>query len=90
MTKIITEMDSTIGQRIRYYRRLADMSQAELALEIGISWQQIQKYEYGKNRVPAARLYEIASVLGYPITRFFQPLRDFQQEVLRYRIREAA
>lgn len=65
------EMDLTIGRRLRERRILLGLSQDELARRIGLSFQQLQKYETGENRISAARLYSIAQVLDVSITWFF-------------------
>ncbi|MEO5757838.1 MAG: helix-turn-helix transcriptional regulator, partial [Mesorhizobium sp.] len=52
----------------------SDVSQAQLARSIGISFQQLQKYENAKNRVSASMLYEIGQSLGGPVSRFFEGL----------------
>ena len=64
-------VDQSVGQQIRYRRWQLDMSQAELAGRIGVTWQQVQKYETGANRVSASRLWEAANALDVPITYFF-------------------
>jgi transcriptional regulator with XRE-family HTH domain len=50
------------------------MSQARLADQLGVSFQQIQKYEKGANRISAARLYEICQILGVPIASMFEDI----------------
>lgn len=65
-------VDIHVGKRIRHRRWLMGMTQQQLALTVGIKFQQIQKYESGKNRVSASRLYEIARALGVPVEFFFQ------------------
>ena len=52
------------------------MSQAALAELVGITFQQIQKYEKGANRIAASRLFAIARVLEVPLTSFFEPVKD--------------
>ena len=64
-------IDKHIGERIRYRRILLGLSQQRLAQQIGLTFQQIQKYEKGVNRISASRLLEIAMVLGVPINYFF-------------------
>jgi transcriptional regulator with XRE-family HTH domain len=59
---------------IRAKRKAAGMSQNELAEALGITFQQIQKYERGANRVSASKLYEIAQKLNMPLTAFFRGL----------------
>ena len=60
-----------LGKRIRLRRAEIDISQSELADKLGISFQQVQKYEKGVNRVGAARLQQIATALDVPITFFY-------------------
>jgi transcriptional regulator with XRE-family HTH domain len=61
-------VDAQVGRRIRVYRLTLGMSQTTLAKALGVSFQQIQKYEKGMNRVGAGRLTNIAKVLGVPVT----------------------
>lgn len=66
-----TELDAIIGQKIREGRLLRDVSQEDLAAKIGITFQQLQKYENARNRVSASRLHLIARVLELPLAFFF-------------------
>lgn len=66
-----TANDVSVGQRIRAFRKAAGLSQTDLADEIGVTFQQLQKYEKGTNRVGAGRLSLIAKALDVPITAFF-------------------
>jgi transcriptional regulator with XRE-family HTH domain len=68
------QTDVAVGQRIRTFRQNANLSQTELAVQIGVTFQQVQKYENGKNRVGAGRLMHIARALDVPITAFFDGL----------------
>ena len=68
------QTDVAVGERIRTFRKNADLSQTELAEQIGVTFQQVQKYENGKNRVGAGRLMHIARALDVPITAFFDGL----------------
>jgi transcriptional regulator with XRE-family HTH domain len=63
--------DIHVGARIRLRRNMLGMSQEKLGENLGITFQQIQKYEKGTNRVGASRLQAIASVLGVPVAFFF-------------------
>jgi len=63
--------DVELGKRIRLRRVEIDISQTELADKLGVSFQQMQKYEKGVNRVSAARLQRIATALDVPITFFY-------------------
>lgn len=65
------EIDIEIGKRLRQARVAAGLTQTELGVQLGISFQQIQKYEKGRNRIGGGRLYKIARMLGVKITYFF-------------------
>lgn len=62
-TRAPNEIDQAIGQRIRLARKEAKLSQTEVAQAIGVTYQQVQKYENGTDRVAASRLFQIARVL---------------------------
>jgi transcriptional regulator with XRE-family HTH domain len=64
--------DIHVGSRIRLRRNMLSMSQEKLGENLGITFQQIQKYEKGTNRVGASRLQAIASILGVPVAFFFE------------------
>lgn len=64
--------DRHIGSRIRLARTAHEISQEELARKLGISFQQVQKYELGSNRISASRLFVVAGILQQPITYFFE------------------
>ncbi|OQM74823.1 helix-turn-helix domain-containing protein [Manganibacter manganicus] len=64
--------DVHVGSRIRLRRNMLGMSQEKLGESLGITFQQIQKYEKGTNRVGASRLQAIASILGAPVAFFFE------------------
>src|SRR6201986_2744433 len=63
--------DIELGKRIRLRRVEQKISQAELGEQLGVSFQQVQKYEKGVNRVGAARLQQIATALDVPVTFFY-------------------
>jgi transcriptional regulator with XRE-family HTH domain len=63
--------DAEVGRRVRARRLECDISQTELADRIGVTFQQVQKYEKGVNRIGAGRLQRIAEALDVPITFFF-------------------
>jgi transcriptional regulator with XRE-family HTH domain len=67
-----TSVDVHIGQKIRTRRNLLGLSQTELADAAGITFQQIQKYEKGVNRVGAGRLQQFSDALGVPPSYFFE------------------
>jgi transcriptional regulator with XRE-family HTH domain len=68
------DVDAHVGRRLRARRQLVGWSQEELAKRLGLTAQQVQKYEAGETRVSASRLYEVARHLGCPITYFFQEI----------------
>ena len=70
-TKSTNSDDIEVGQRIRARRMAQGMSQTELGNLLGVTFQQVQKYEKGVNRVGAGRLARIADTLGVPIGFFF-------------------
>lgn len=65
-------VDSHVGSRVRLRRLELGLSQEKLAEQLGITFQQVQKYERGTNRIGASRLHQIALVLQAPITYFFE------------------
>lgn len=71
--KQTTEIDHGVGSRIALLRAANGLSQSALASALGVSFQQVQKYETGKNRVGAGRLQAIAERLGVPVASFFEP-----------------
>lgn len=71
------ELDYVIGANIKHYRELSGFSQKNLADHLGISFQQIQKYENGIDRVSAVRLWEIATVFKKDIRIFYQKTKIF-------------
>lgn len=65
-------IDIHVGSRVRLRRNMLGLSQEKLGESLGITFQQIQKYEKGANRVGASRLQAIASILGVPVSFFFE------------------
>lgn len=65
-------MDIHVGQRIKVRRSLLGLSQEKLAESVGVTFQQIQKYERGTNRVSAGRLFELSKILDVPVNFFFE------------------
>jgi transcriptional regulator with XRE-family HTH domain len=70
-TRSATPVDAEIGRRLLDERKHANLTQSELAHAVGISFQQIQKYERGFNRISVSRLADFAKVLRVPISTFF-------------------
>jgi transcriptional regulator with XRE-family HTH domain len=68
-------IDVHVGARVRLRRTLLGMSQEKLGEAIGLTFQQVQKYERGANRVGASRLYDLSRVLDVPVSYFFEEMR---------------
>lgn len=68
------EVDVHVGGRIRQRRLLLGMTQTTLGAAVGLTFQQVQKYERGYNRVSSSRLYEFAKVLGVSVSYFFDDM----------------
>ena len=71
--------DDHVAKRIRMARKARGMSQTEFGAPLGISFQQIQKYESGKNRVSAGRLFEMANLLEVDVSYFFEGLEPISR-----------
>ena len=67
-------IDVHVGTRVRLRRTLLGMSQEKLGQAIGLTFQQVQKYERGANRIGASRLYDLSRVLNVPVSFFFDDL----------------
>ncbi len=67
-------VDIHVGMRVRLRRTLLGMSQERLASAVGLTFQQIQKYERGKNRIGSSRLYQFANILEVPVAFFFEDM----------------
>jgi transcriptional regulator with XRE-family HTH domain len=68
------EVDAYVGARIGLRRSALGLSQSALAQQLGVSFQQVQKYETGQNRISASRLHRTATVLGTSVETFFPPV----------------
>ena len=68
----VTAMDRHIGHRLRTCRMMLRLNQSELGEAIGVTFQQLQKYEKGSNRVSASTLQKLAATMEVPITYFFE------------------
>jgi transcriptional regulator with XRE-family HTH domain len=73
-------VDMYVGKRIRHRRWALSMSQAALGEKIGVKFQQVQKYEIGANRISASRLWEVSKALDVPISFFFLPGDQLEQD----------
>ena len=81
-------IDAQVGNRVRIRRMLIGMSQEKLGDLLGLTFQQVQKYEKGVNRIGAGRLYEVSRILGVPIDFFYEGVAAAPDRRLR-RIRSA-
>ncbi|WP_372706846.1 helix-turn-helix domain-containing protein [Brevundimonas sp.] len=71
-----TDIDLHLGRRVRRRRRLLGLTQQQLATQVGIRFQQIQKYECGANRISAARLWQLSEALESPVSYFYDGLEE--------------
>ncbi|PWC38623.1 helix-turn-helix transcriptional regulator [Azospirillum sp. TSO22-1] len=72
----LNEVDVFVGQRLRELRMLAGLSQSDVASALGLTFQQLQKYERGFNRVSASRLFTLAHYFRVPVSVFFEGLEE--------------
>lgn len=87
MPKQTTDVDRLVGIRITALRKARGMSQTALGNAVGVTFQQVQKYEKGQNRVGAGRLREIARLLEVPVSAFFEesePREKTQEDVFGF------
>ena len=71
-TKAPNPVDKYVGSRVRMRRIMRGMSQEKLGEALGLTFQQVQKYEKGVNRIGAGRLFEVSRILGVPIDFFYE------------------
>ena len=71
-SKLPSDIDRNVGQRVRWRRRELKLTQEKLGDMLDLTFQQVQKYEKGVNRISAGRLFEIAQALGITITYFYE------------------
>ena len=71
-TKVLNSIDKHVGSRARLRRNMLGMSQEKLGDKLGITFQQVQKYEKGTNRISASRLHEMARILQVAVPFFFE------------------
>jgi transcriptional regulator with XRE-family HTH domain len=79
MKKAPNLVDKHVGSRVRMRRLLVGMSQEKLGTALGLTFQQVQKYEKGTNRIGASRLQQIAGILGVPVDFFFDGAPQMQE-----------
>ena len=83
-------VDRHVGNRVRMRRLLVGMSQEKLGELLGITFQQVQKYEKGSNRVSASRLYQISRVLGVNVQYFYDELKSDDDDTAGFAESEGA
>lgn len=79
------QIDIHVGRRVKMRRVMLGMSQTDLAEGLGITFQQVQKYENGINRIGSSRLHRTADILGVPISFFFEGARLRDANVVKKR-----
>ena len=84
------DIDLHLGRRLRRRRRLLGLTQQQLAVAVGIRFQQIQKYECGANRISAARLWQLAEALEVQVSYFYDGLAEAQERAEQNEPREGA
>ncbi len=67
-------IDTFVGERVKHFRKRKKLTQTELGNELGLTFQQIQKYEKGSNRIGASRIFLLAKLLEVPVYKFFEGL----------------
>ena len=72
----VTAIDAEVGRRIKQEREKAGLSQTALGVRVGISFQQVQKYETGRNRLTMGRVVHFAAALGIPLLIFWDGLDE--------------
>jgi|1186.fasta_scaffold128378_2 transcriptional regulator with XRE-family HTH domain len=82
---VANEIDAHVGSRLRLRRLLMGISQEKLGAALGLTFQQIQKYERGANRVGASRLFDLSRVLDVPVSYFFADMPEETAAVMPIR-----
>lgn len=76
MVRLSKRVDVHVGEKVRERRAMLGLTQQHLAAQLGLSYQQVQKYETGANRISAGRLYELAQMLNVHVSFFFEGLNE--------------
>jgi transcriptional regulator with XRE-family HTH domain len=76
-----SSIDVVVGRNVRIRRLDKGLSQAELASRLGVTFQQVQRYEAGGNRIGSGRLVKVAAILGVPVAALFQGVEGVQHAV---------
>lgn len=78
--KRVTNIDTFIGKKLKNRRLMLNLSQESLAEKVGLTFQQIQKYEQGKNRISASRMYQFMKILNVESNYFFEGIEEFEAQ----------
>lgn len=76
----LKKIDEHVGKQLRDIRTQRGYSQEGLAAEVGLTFQQLQKYEYGRNRISASRMFQFSEILQIPPSFFFKGLSQHQEK----------
>lgn len=76
-SKLPSRIDRLVGQRLRWRRKELRLTQEQLGERLGLTFQQVQKYEKGVNRISAGRLYELATALDVPVVYFYEGAEEY-------------
>ena len=82
--RIVNPVDKHVGTRVKMRRKMLGMSQTKLGDGLGITFQQVQKYENGANRIGASRLQHISDILQVPVPFFFKGAPDLPGQPMRF------
>lgn len=88
-TKTPNPIDVHVGSRVRLRRTMAKMSQEKLGEALGVTFQQVQKYEKGTNRIGASRMQQISKTLKVPVSFFFEDIPGSQNDAANDGLGEA-
>jgi transcriptional regulator with XRE-family HTH domain len=75
-------IDIHVGRRVRLRRTLLGMSQEKLGMALGLTFQQVQKYERGVNRIGSSRLYQLSQILDVPVSFFFDDMPPLEGKAI--------
>ncbi|MCQ2914070.1 MAG: helix-turn-helix domain-containing protein [Alphaproteobacteria bacterium] len=81
MSDYYNSIDVHIGARLKLCRTTANLTQEQLSEQVGLTFQQIQKYEHGLNRISASRLYEFSQIFRVPISFFFEGIDNSNEHL---------
>ena len=74
-------IDMHVGKRVRFKRKMMGLTQSDLGEKVSLTFQQIQKYEKGENRISASKLFQIAQILSTNVSFFFEGFNEGQETI---------